>query len=903
MTDQNWQRTWEVFEAAAELPADERAAFVQAELKDAELAERVFEMLRRLSGSGESAVATLAEPGPDEPEWSWLGQTVGRFRITGTLGRGGMGEVYEAVDTELERKVAIKFLASGRFGSTGGVERFQREARAASALNHPGVVTIHEILRVGQDMAIVMELVGGEPLRQLCGSAVAVAEVKRLGAQIAQALGVAHDAGIVHRDIKPENLMLRPDGLVKILDFGLARQVGNESQNSAAGLPLGTLRYMSPEQIRGEKATAASDVFSLGLVLYELSTGRHAFGAESALATTHRIAGDEPVAPSVLMPGFDAGLELLLLRMLDKDPVRRPGAAEVAAGLRADEGAAPRRGALRWSLVGVSAACLLLASWVLLRPGPAVQETKGATVAKLSSFTSLPGDEIDPDFSPSGDRIVYAWNGGNEKEGHDIYVRRVGVHEPVRLSADPEDEFSPVWSPDGKKIAFLRGSVAGVRVIVADADGRNERIITAGSGQSAVKKRLAWMPDSKAVILGDDAPGRGDALTLYRVSIDTGERTRFSSEPGGDEDLSPLLSHDGHYLAFIRAEGVNRNVWIARPDGTGLRRLVESQANIHSIAWAPDSGGVYFVKADKPRLIQQRRLDGSEGQGIQVEGMIRHVTSSRTGRQVAYMRAVSESNIYRLAAGGREFVKVLSTTANEEDPRYSPDGKQIAYTSDRDGNGAVFVMRADGSGSRQMTSFHSYSASASWSPDGQWIACDSAPAGHTEVFLVRASDGVLRTLSRGYMPLFSATRPWVYFTRKTNGRNELWRAGVDGGEAVQLTANGGLEGRESPDGKWLYYSKPAQAGIFRRAVEGGAEQLLAGLKPFERYWDVGAQGIYYIGENRLWLYDVATEQSRELAQLSRPAVRGPRGLSVGPDGAVLLVQFDAFRREIVLGEL
>lgn len=901
MTDQHWQRTWEVFERASELLPAEREAFVRDQLPDPILAERVFEMLRRLSGSEDKTVANLA-PEP-EPEWARLGQTIGRFRITGTLGRGGMGEVYEALDTELERKVAIKFLASGRFGSTGGMERFQREARAASALNHPGVVTIHEILRLGADMAIVMERVEGEPLRKRCGTPLPRKETARLGAQVAQALAVAHAAGIVHRDIKPENLMLRPDGLIKILDFGLARHITADSVHSTQGLPLGTLRYMSPEQIRGEKATSASDVFALGLVLYELATGRHPFHAGSPLATTHRISSDEPAPPSQVIPGLDREFETLVLRMLEKDPARRPAAAAVAAELTRES--APPHRANVWKWVAIPAALAAIAIAVLLanRGRPLSTPAAAPLPARSSSFSNLPGDEIDAEFAPGGQSIAYAWNGGDDKLEHDIYIKPVGVENPLRLTSDPADEFSPVWSPDGTRIAFLRAAGAGVQVVVIHSDGSKERVIATGSTQSAVKKRLAWGAGGNEVLFGDDSPGHPDALTLYRIALDTGERRRFSNESAGEEDLSPTLAPDQRHLAFVRAEGTHRNVWVARSDGTGLRRLVESKVNIHNIAWNPDSQGIYYVQEDEERLIRQRRLDGGEPRPINVGGPIRHLAVSRNGRHMAYVQALSEGNIWRYNPTARAFHKVLNLTSNEEDPMYSPSGKWIAFTSDRSARGSIFVMNAGGGDMRQLTFLKGYTASASWSPDEQWIAFDGAPEGHSAVYVASFAGGAPRKLARGYMPLFSATGNWVYFTSKATGRNEVWRVALEGGDPVQVTTNGGLEARESPDGKWLYYSKPTVKGIFRRAMQGGAEILLPSLQPFERYWDVAADGIYYAADGKLLRYDIASGQSQELAKFGRPPVRGPRGISVGNDGSVLYIQFDSFRREIRLADI
>jgi predicted ATPase len=267
------------------------------------------------------------------------GQHVGPYEIAAVLGAGGMGEVYRARDTRLNREVALKLV--NQTGPTAdAVDRFHREAQATSALNHPNIVTVHEIGEAAEGRFIVMELVAGRTLRQLVGE-LSIPGVLRVGVQVAQALAAAHTAGISHRDLKPENIMLRPDGYVKVLDFGLARLVRDPISAAAAETTaqtathtlLGTLRYMSPEQARGERVGSAADVFALGLILYELATGQHPFAAESSLATLHAIASAHPCSPAGVNPGISEPLDRLIMQMLGRDPLLRPAAAEVAAAL------------------------------------------------------------------------------------------------------------------------------------------------------------------------------------------------------------------------------------------------------------------------------------------------------------------------------------------------------------------------------------------------------------------------------------------------------------------------------------------------------------------------------------------------------------------------------------------
>src|SRR5688572_1308496 len=266
------------------------------------------------------------------------GVQLGPYEVTEPLGKGGMGEVYLARDHRLGRELALKVLPRQATDDAAAVERFVREARAASALNHPNVVTIYEIGEAEAGRYIAMELVCGMTLRALAGPVPrSTDEVARLGAQIARALAVAHAAGIVHRDVKPENVMVRPDGYVKVLDFGIARLVATDAgrMTAAEALPtvvgraVGTLRYMSPEQACGEAVTSATDIFSLGMVLHELATGTHPFAAASEVATVSAILTAPAPAPSASNPAVPAEFDALVARMLDKDPARRPAAAEV----------------------------------------------------------------------------------------------------------------------------------------------------------------------------------------------------------------------------------------------------------------------------------------------------------------------------------------------------------------------------------------------------------------------------------------------------------------------------------------------------------------------------------------------------------------------------------------------
>ena len=323
MNKSQWQMAWGIFEAARALPADEQRAFVESQGAPPEVVRRVFELLD-------------SPPEPDDPEpqhaVSHTGTQVGRYLVGELLGRGGMGEVYAAHDQDLDRPVALKFLLPEEIGDPSAVKRFVREAKAASALNHPNILTVHEIIQTSSSLAIAMEKVEGAPLSDFRGTAHPLQQAVDLARQVALALAAAHEGGIVHRDIKPENLMLRPDGFVKVLDFGLAHRLAGPAASAATmsgRAPGGTLRYMSPEQLRDEPVTGASDIFSLGIVLYEFAAGRHPFESTYAWETAYAIHSRKPAPPSQANPAIPAWLDRLILSMLAQAPESRPSARDL----------------------------------------------------------------------------------------------------------------------------------------------------------------------------------------------------------------------------------------------------------------------------------------------------------------------------------------------------------------------------------------------------------------------------------------------------------------------------------------------------------------------------------------------------------------------------------------------
>jgi predicted ATPase/serine/threonine protein kinase len=346
MNPQRYQRVGEIYHAALDVPRDRRSGYLDEACQgDEQLRHEVESLLGANERAGEfitaPAIDVAAQLIAAQGGQASVSGRIGAYDILSLIGRGGMGEVYLAHDPRLGRKVAVKLLREGLTSNPDAIRRFEQEARAASSLNHPNIVTIYEIGDMGERRFLAMEFVEGRSLAAMVDRPVDFTAVARVGAQLAKALSVAHAAGIVHRDIKPENIIVRDDGYVKLLDFGLARlhmvpavsRTHGVAADTSPNVILGTPRYMSPEQARGEPATGASDVFSLGVVLYELATGTHPFESDSVLGTLHAITTRVTPIPSERMPEVPQALERLLLRMLEKPEGARPSAVDVEQAL------------------------------------------------------------------------------------------------------------------------------------------------------------------------------------------------------------------------------------------------------------------------------------------------------------------------------------------------------------------------------------------------------------------------------------------------------------------------------------------------------------------------------------------------------------------------------------------
>jgi Tol biopolymer transport system component len=652
------------------------------------------------------------------------GTRLGAYEILAPLGAGGMGEVYRARDTRLGREVALKILHSRYASDATRRERFLREARAVSSLNHPNIVSLYDIgSDAGHDF-LIMELVRGRTLDQLIGNrGLSINETLKYAIPIAEGMGRAHSAGVLHRDLKPANIMVTEDGVPKILDFGLAQlsetQAVSDSDRttmaphpalSEEGMIAGTASYMSPEQAEGKKLDARSDIFSFGAMLYEMIAGRRAFHGDSTVSTLAAVLNQEPEALSKLTPQTPRDLERIVERCMRKDPNRRFHSMqdvrvqldevreESESGVLAAQAAAPPKRRIWLYGAGAAVAVLAIAAGVFFRQRSAAVPPPGAPVP----LTAYPGDERTPSLSPDGSQVVFAWNGPTAGAYH-LYVKLIGSPNHLQLTSGDSAEAYPAWSPDGRWIAFQRGGPAGPQVLLISPIGGPERRLA----DVACTGSLSWSGDSQWLACGVN---QGHDPGIVLIGVAGGQIRRLIPPSKQGRALSfPAFSPDGKSLLFSEcrsAFGCNLNLLELNADlsARGPARRVSTE-------FVVSQGGTAWTEDGRDAIWSVSRTTSGESEGLTLHrlpvftagppqtlafadrGMDPAV--ARNGHRLVYARAGSNVHLWR-ADGQTAERHPVASTRDELNARFSPDGRRIAFESDRSGPEEIWAANADG---------------------------------------------------------------------------------------------------------------------------------------------------------------------------------------------------------------
>jgi Tol biopolymer transport system component len=694
------------------------------------------------------------------------GRTIAHYEILERLGEGGMGVVYKAKDTHLDRFVAIKVLPPEKVADPERKRRFVQEAKAASALNHPNIVTIHDIDQTDGIDFISMEYVAGKTLDRLIPRhGMRLNEALECSVQIADALARAHSAGIIHRDLKPSNIMVDEHGVVKVLDFGLAKLTELTSPGEDAstrtmkpvteeGKIVGTVAYMSPEQAESKIVDTRSDIFSFGSLLYELMSGRRAFSGASKISTLAAIVHEEPKP----LEGAPAELEKLVARCLKKNPQRRiQHMDDVKLELEAlkeesDSGrltaalvqARPAR--RRFPELAVVAGLLLVAgavvTWWVKQPKAAERQ------ATFTQLTDQPGQELYPSLSPDGKSLVYASRASGK---WDIYLQRVGGKNPINLTkSSPSDDTQPSFSPDGEEIAF-RSERGGGGIFVMGATGESVRRLTDFGYEPA------WSPDGKEIIFATEGVVNPEVRfitsELWSVNVLSSDK-RQVTKAGDDADaVQPHWSPHGHRIAFWANRGGHRDIWTVSADGKQPIPVTSDVYLNWSPVWSPDGNHLYF-SSNRGGSMNLWRVGIDEKSG-HVLGKPEPITTpsaysgplsiSRDERRIAYVQQALAGNLQKVGfdpstekvVGQPAWITRSSRYASHGD--LSPDGEWLAFFESGKQED-IFVIKTDGTEQRQLTNDIHRNRSPRWSPDGKRIAFYSNRSGRYEVWTI-APDG------------------------------------------------------------------------------------------------------------------------------------------------------------------
>ncbi len=838
-----WRRASKIFELVLEYPPEERERFAhQQAAGDAELLKIVLELVANASQEdleGMSAAVGLH-----------TGHRIGRFEITGTLGRGGMGRVYSARDLELGRVVALKLLAAGTSG------QLIREAKAASALNHPNIVSVHDVVRQGAEIAIAMELVEGRSLRSYCGQPQPIADVMNWGRQIAQALGATHASGIVHRDIKPENVMVRPDGYVKVLDFGFARRDrltgASSTQSSLFGRLGGTLNYMSPEQARGEMPKAPSDIFSLGVLLYELACGEHPFSAASPIETAYAIAHHRPKRND----GLPLGLRDLLDAMMSPKPDDRPAASEVEqhfAALADEKGKPVARRVSSWISIAIATgllAALALGAWFWW-------SARSDSPVLRYSIPIDPAQKLAPTFaiSPRGDQIAYQTN-------ERLYLQDLagpGKYVHARVIPGSEGGVAPFFSPDGKEVGYFLKD----RIRATAKSGATREV---GVIPPVARTHGAWGGNGYIYFNADDNESPG----IWRIPT-----------AGGTPELVIESESTARGFGFRMVEQ-----WIPGglifavnfgPLARSVEQLDESTRETHRLVERGMGGEVtasghlvYYWMGSlfaAPFDTRHHRVIGPAAEvlkDVETAGWIGGAAAlSQTGT-LAYLKraALTSRRLFWVTPDGRETPLALAPDAFEQ-AEVSPDGNRIALVhinAQRRWVLSVYDVKSNAS----TTLFESplEKLRAIWSPDSKSLMVSRTIEGleFPNLFLVpvNAPELAQRLTDQpdfGNYPMsWSGPAQAVLFLEGIHPRSEsdIMMLSLATGRTKPLVSSRGADRSPtfSPDGRWFAYSVDIERAVFLQDVaQTQPPRKIAGTDGgWNPLWSPGGDRLYYLND-------------------------------------------------------
>ncbi len=814
-----------------------------------------------------------------------IGKVLAHYRVVGSLGKGGMGEVYVAEDAKLHRRVALKVLPQEMAADPERRARFQREAQAVAALNHPNIVTVYSIEETDGVHFITMELIEGKTLTEMVPrKGFTTSRLLGIAIPLADAVSRAHRAGITHRDLKPDNIMVDSEGRLRVLDFGLAKlrdasdpEEGTQVRTAAAGTEegriLGTVAYMSPEQADGKPVDPRSDVFSLGTILYEMASGERPFCGDTSMSTIGAILKDEPASVTELNSSLPRHLGRIIRRCLAKDPDRRYQTAldlrNELEGLKAEidsgesmgePGSAtprPRRRSRIPVVLGVGAVIAAVAVLaVLLREEP----DASPTMYTSRPITATLGWKGDLDWSPESEFIAYTEVTSGSL---DVMVKPVAGGDAVVRAGGPGDQVSPHWSPDGKYLAYLSTSEPGTFVFLMPPHGGSPRRLIETNIRALAVDLLnqamgdrPWSQDGRTLLVSRIAPT--GQLVIYRVDRDNGDAEQLTHPPAGSDDLGASYSFDGERIVFERGTDGRGALLIMPASGGAPELLLGDEFDNLSPAWRPDNRRIVF-RSNRGGGMDLWEIDVTTGSTSQMTSgtqLINAVSVSADDR-IAYAPYWHDTFLFSVDVETGERLQLTSHTQDNYGARFSPDGGTVAYHSTRTGDSEIWLHHLDVRPETQVTDDPGWDLYPEWSPDGQRLIFVSNREGPFKIFIANSDGGDVRLLVDQPISL-----------------------------RTPFPVNAELVCRWSPNGERIAYLVAGDEDSTLWTIRpdgGGARKMLEKVTGFDWYLD-GRRAIYtrQVG-SEVELVAVNFETGRERILFVGPLME----IDVAPDGAAV----------------